>query len=413
MFEIKIYDFNLAIKIFFIKLKFGLHRFLRIISLIDFLLPKKKKRICFCVSHEHISVCSKYYNYLKEKHKDEYELLVLISDKNYCNKFDNSYYFLNPIGILKAMTSKIVIAGTAVELIDIFSSKRHIYLYFNHGMPVKAIGFAIPNRTKSIERRYKFIGDNAKLFVTSDVFKNLTISCTKATFKNVYVTGTPRNDLIGSTKNDDKIKKLFNIEKYNKIVLYMPTYMKREHCNDSQAGKEFNNIFYLDDYNKDDFIKTIEENNILFIMKPHPWEEYFYKKNPDVVPKSENFKIVYNEDFYKNDIEQYELFKFIDCMISDYSSSPIDFLLLNKPVIYMNALAEGYSKSRGMTLEDNYEILMPGIKITKYAEFMPALLDALSKDSYKQERERLLPLIHKYRDFNSCERIYNIMKDLK
>ena len=75
--------------------------------------------------------------------------------------------------------------------------------------------------------------------------------------------------------------------------------------------------------------------------------------------------------------------------------------------------ADEYAKNRGLILEDNSDILMPGIKARSFAEFQNAMKDALTKDSYKQERERLLPLIHKYRDFNSCDRIYNIMKDLK
>ncbi|MBQ3641915.1 CDP-glycerol glycerophosphotransferase family protein, partial [bacterium] len=176
---------------------------------------------------------------------------------------------------------------------------------------------------------------------------------------------------------------------------------------------EFNNIFYLDDYNKNSFIKTIEDNNILFIMKPHPRDEFFYKKNPDVLPDTANFKIVYNEDFYNNGIENYELFKFVDVMVSDYSSAPIDYLILNRPVIYLNSLAEGYSAKRGMILEENYEILMPGVKVVTYKDFEQQLLDNLYKDSYKQERERLLPLIHKYMDFNSCKRIYKVIESLK
>ena len=48
-----------------------------------------------------------------------------------------------------------------------------------------------------------------------------------------------------------------------------------------------------------------------------------------------------------------------------------------------------------------------------YKEFKQQFIENLYHDSYKQEREKSLPLIHKYRDFNSCERIYKVMESLK
>lgn len=415
MFKIETNKAKITFKFLFIKFSFD---FFKLLSIFDFLIAKKKNKVCFYLPHSYINSCSVYLEFLMRNHSNKYEIVNIVSVKSDLSKFENAHYLYSFNGIYNALTSKYVIIPNYGELLDLFVSRKRHYLYFNHGMPIKTIGLTQkPGKNKvfmkKMHKRCNFLGKYGKFFVTSDIFKSLTISCFKANYSNVFITGISRNDCISNNESDDKLKNMFALEQYNKKVLYMPTYMKKENQKNTQSGRAFNNIFYFDDYDEKSFIKTLVNNHILFIMKPHPAEEFFYKQNPNVLPQSTNFKIVFNDDFYSNNIEHYGLFKFMDCMVSDYSSAPIDYLILNRPVVYLNSLANDYNATRGMILEDNYEILMPGVKVTTYTDFEKVLLDALTKDSYKQERERLLPLIHKYRDFNSCDRIYNIMKDLK
>ena len=234
------------------------------------------------------------------------------------------------------------------------------------------------------------------------------IASFNANYHKVFITGSPRNDMIGYTANDEKIKNLFNLNKYNKVVMYMPTFKSTKKGPKSQISSEFTNIFYLNDYDENDFVKMLEDNNILFILKPHPTEEFFYKKHKNIVPKSDNFKMVFNETFYYNNIQPYEIYKFVDLMISDYSSAAIDYMLLNRPVVYINSLAEDYGATRGMVLEDNFELLMPGVKVVTYKDLREQVMDGLTVDSHRAEREKFLPLMHKYRDFHSCERVYEV-----
>lgn len=385
--------------------------------ILDNIIPKKNNKICFLVAYNHTNACLAYYNYLIKNHKNDYDYTIIINTPEAPHennlKIQNLYPYTSFIGIFRAITSKYVVCTHCNFLLDIFNSDKHIYLHFNHGMPIKKVGLTRNVYDQDLKRQCKLLGEKANLFVTSDIFKLITIACYKANYNNVHITGTPRNDLIASTVNDDKLKKYFEFDKYAKTILYMPTWKNNSEGTDAQVNMSYNNIFYLNDFDEKDFIKTIEENNILFIMKPHPISENFYKQNCNVLPKSQNFKIVYNDYFYSNQIEHYELFKFIDLMISDYSSAPLDYLILNRPVAYLNNLADDYNKTRGIILEDNYEILMPGIKILTYNNLKSQLIDILNGDSYKEEREKLLPIIHKYRDFNTCERIYQIMKTLK
>ena len=65
-----------------------------------------------------------------------------------------------------------------------------------------------------------------------------------------------------------------------------------------------------------------------------------------------------------------------------------------------------------LILEDNFEVLMPGKKVLDYENLSKEMLANLLEDTYKNERERAFLLIHKYRDFNSSKRVYEVMKEL-
>lgn len=401
---------HIIVRIFGIKLsiKISGNCFFTFMRLLDLIIPKKKNRIVFCIDYRQMGASIMYYKYLKENHSEKYEIIPLINSK----KYHNINYLFTAKNIFKALSAKYIVITNSNDTLELFESKRHIYLNLWHGMPVKKLGL-MKELGKRKQRLYKFLANNAAFFVTSDIFKHIMISAFQPPYDKVYITGNARNDLIGLPDNDDKLKQIFDLDQYSKVILYMPTYKfgsKKNLMKD--ISKEFNNIFYLDDYNENDFVKILEDNNILFLMKPHPIEAYFYTENTDILPKTENFRIIVNEDFYSNDIQPYEIFKFVDLMISDYSSAALDYLILNRPVIYLNNLAEDYNSNRGMVLEDNYEILMPGVKVLTYKDFEKQLIENLYNDTYKQERERLLPLIHKYRDFNSSERIFKVMERL-
>ena len=144
-------------------------------------------------------------------------------------------------------------------------------------------------------------------------------------------------------------------------------------------------------------------------MKPHPLDEELYLENQDTLPISSHFKVVYEENLKNNGFNLYELLKYTDLMISDFSSVTLDYLIANKPIIYLDNLTNEYSKNRGLILPDNYRIFMPGHKVKTYLDLEDKLLKSLFKDDMKDLREKAIPLIHKYRDDKACERIFDIM----
>ena len=97
----------------------------------------------------------------------------------------------------------------------------------------------------------------------------------------------------------------------------------------------------------------------------------------------------------------------VDLLITDYSSISIDFLLGNKPIIYVPYDLENYH--RGIILDFNR--WTPGDKVLEFRDFIRAAqeyLDNPEKDS--EERERLNEVFHQFRDGKSCERIFKLIK---
>jgi len=89
-----------------------------------------------------------------------------------------------------------------------------------------------------------------------------------------------------------------------------------------------------------DFLKKL---NYVFIIKSH--------QNSENILKIKYSNII---DISKNNIDSQELMKYSDLMITDYSSIFIDFMLLNRPILFYAYDYEKY-KNNLVNLVDTYE----------------------------------------------------------
>ncbi len=400
-----------------LKIKINIHRlFVPIVNVLDGIIAKNRKKIVINADATVNDNAIAYYNYLYEHYKLQYEIIWVATVDDFDADFHNKYSMYSLKGMYHFLTCKYVVICTPNRFLDYFKSKKRIYFNLYHGMPIKLVGIINKQNLKiraKVLYKYKFLGENAHHFVTSDLFQHIMNSCFSGKYDYIHIVGQPKTDMIWDEHKRKNTLKLFDFEKYNKVVFYLPTY--KEGINKdkyTQVGKQYNNIFYMDDFEQSKFVSMIEEKNILFVMKPHPKDENFYRDRLDLLPKSKNFKIIFNDILEDNGINIYNTFSFVDLMISDFSSVALDYLILNRPVIYLDNLSEDYSENRGMTLMDNYHILMLGDKVKTYKELENSIIDNLENDCCREDREKFLPLIHKYRDNKSCERIFNIMRDL-
>ncbi|MCK5176725.1 MAG: CDP-glycerol glycerophosphotransferase family protein, partial [Candidatus Aenigmarchaeota archaeon] len=362
------------------------------------------------------------YKYLEKQTGDNLELIWVFS--NICTEYnkkmqeglpDKRYYINSIKGFYHLLTSKYYVSTHAIpNFYKNFLLNKHIIINLWHGMPIKTLGLVEKNIPKQYMDAYTLLGKFSYFFVTSDIFKLLMQPCFLMHPDKVFITGQPRTDCIFDTCNKERINNFINFDNYKKVILYTPTYKEVLRCNEKrEIETEFDNIFYMDDYKQERFFEFIEKENILFILKPHPFDERHYREYMQNNQfKHPNFKVLYNQDFTEENIYLYELFSYVDLMITDFSSISIDFMITKKPVIFLDNLTSQYNNNRGMVLEDNFEILMPGFKAKNYDELEKSIIDSLTIDSYKENRLKALPLLHKYFDSNASERIYEIMKKL-
>ena len=374
----------------------------KILKLINFFVPKNNKQIAFISYPDFSDNPRALFEYIK-KNDPEYKLIWLIRDYEIFTilKEHNitNVYFQNSInGLLQYMTSKYVITSQT-DLIGI-KSRRQIYIDLWHGMPLKKIGLLKDNFK---ENRWS---KNSKKSNYKIATSNLTQALISASFgveaKKVKVVGQSRTDYFSEDSNDFLKKLGIDKKKYKKIVLFLPTF------------RDFNtykvdNIFRFDNFDSDKFTSFLKENEILFITKLHHVDE----RKAEHLSNKDNFLLLKNIDLRNQLIDLYHILNEIDTLITDYSSVYIDFLLKNKPVIFIPTDIDSYRLTQGLILEP-YDEWTPGPKVYTQAELSNELNNLLlGTDHFSEKRKIITSMLHKFQDNKASERIYKIIKSAK
>ncbi|KAF6602902.1 MULTISPECIES: CDP-glycerol glycerophosphotransferase family protein [unclassified Bacillus (in: firmicutes)] len=108
----------------------------------------------------------------------------------------------------------------------------------------------------------------------------------------------------------------------------------------------------------------------------------------------------FESELIKNvsDMRLHDLLKAADILITDYSSVPFEFALLNKPIFFFTYDLEEYDRKRGLI--DNYTSVIPG----KACHDSEALLEEMTKKPFRAEEiKRFSDKWNMYSDGNSSE----------
>jgi len=281
--------------------------------------------------------------------------------------------------------------GPLIEGILSSLSEDQISIQLWHGIPLKHL--------REYEHEYTyFVTPSRKL---EKVFKKVfKASC----FLNL---GYPRNDIFFRKELPED---LINVDTENfyyvrdqkkqgkKVILYAPTYREI-----TIEGKHEDVI----DYEKMETF--LQKKNLLLLLKFHPFvglkKEPFVKSQQETLAQGKRIRLLSpNKDIYP-------ILKYVDILITDYSSIYGDFLLLNRPVIFFPYDINNYVKGRGKFLL-NYNLYTPGEKVYTFDE----LIDALEKilkglDGYKDKREKISKVFFDHKDGFSCRRIANFIAE--
>lgn len=255
---------------------------------------------------------------------------------------------------------------------------------------------------------------NDKGIKTHDDFINVTGDIPEKVLhlyrKNIYGAkivqlGFPRLDYFYSNNKEACIafNQQYGLSKYNKVFLWMPTFRQSiaKNISEEYQSNETKLPLFTTFDSLEKFNNYLNKINSLVILKIH----HLQKEERTFSKVYSNILFINDEDINILGFQLYQFIPLTDALITDYSSISADYMLLNKPIIFILDDYEQYDKSRGI-IPDNAKELWAGDQVYTIKELKRAMDDIVSgKDRYMDKRNKLLPNFYKYVDGNSSKRI--------
>ncbi len=354
--------------------------------LLSCLTPRRKRRWVFIGWHRgngtEIFADNAKYLFLKT-HETEptLEAIWLAKDENLARTLRErgylSYSAQSLKGIWYALTAGVTVVDAYLLPENFRWSGRSLLVQLLHGKGMKASGYAKPQL-----RQHDLIFGPSE-----EALAMLPASFTKGS--QMHVTGYPRDDLFfsplpGSDISVD-VKTAEALRSAKRALLYAPTYRR--------GAPEFSIEQVLDLSALEPFLK--QHDATLFISL-HP-------KYRAQLRSSSGKQIIFVPES-----DLYPLLEEVDILVTDYSSSFTDFLLLDRPIVFYAPDREAYAASEGLSVD--YDTL-PGAKAYTPEALIPTLTGVLEKDTWKEARAEARKRYHAFTDGKASERILRIIKE--
>ena len=241
---------------------------------------------------------------------------------------------------------------------------------------------------KSREILGKISENTDYLIVTSDNIKEYYSEAFQMPTNKIKSLGLPRMDYYFENRDVDKLKENLlakhNVPTYKKIILYAPTFRDEE---------KYNNVFnYL---NLEEFNRVLGDEYVL-ALRLHPKIKDFYKDDISAIGQY--------IDVSSYESEQ-ELILISDMLITDYSSIMIEYVALNKPVVFFTYDLDSYlSNERGFYYD--FKETVPGPIVFTSSE----LIDVIKNNKFdKSKISEFLKTQFNVIDGNSSKRIVDFL----
>lgn len=326
--------------------------------------------------NSHYNYNSRYlFEYVKEN-LPEITTLFVINDPELRNSLSSKYgkqYFIETEsiqGIRQALSAGVWFTSAGLPAYGTGLHKKRLIINLWHGVPLKKIALLDPNLKKAARIYFKkiFSENYTCILTTSHELIPLMARSFAVSEDKIKVWGQPRNDGLFQ-KNDCReiLGQLFpDLPEYTKTVLYAPTFRDYGQVQ----------LFPFKDFDQKQLEAFLEEKKMLLFIRTHVAEQgsaapYLGKR----------IRFLGNEQ--AEDVTG--ILNIFDCLITDYSSIYIDYLLTDKPMIFLPYDRQQYLDGRGMNFD--YDDVTPGPKPETFNDF----LDALSpkEDFWKSERTRV------------------------
>jgi len=385
---------------------------------VDYVFPKNNRLFIFG-SYRGISFRDNayyFFNYIYSNHK-EIQTIIFSLDHKIRKDINEKYgceIAMNPFslkGFIYALRAKVAVISYNLFSdipISFFFSKKKIVVNVWHGIPIKGIQLSDAEwSSKQIEFYLDREAKRYTLFPANSKFTKLIYAGTFGVlYNNIPITGSPRDDCLYNNlhypSKINKIKTYFKdlTYKVETIILYAPT--KRENG--------VPRFFPFTDINLKELNNYLLKKNILLVLRPHLGNTIIKTYGiADLTEYSKYDAIRILNDYLVNNVN--DILTDIDILITDYSGIFYDYLLLNRPIIFIPYDIKDYSLRTGFLLD--YNFFTPGPKISSQKELLEKLTEYINDPKIDSEKRTIIrDLFHKYFDGNACNRLYQKITSL-
>jgi CDP-glycerol glycerophosphotransferase len=258
---------------------------------------------------------------------------------------------------------------------------KRLVINLGHGTPLKRFGLW-SRKVSLLQKMYYYLSKTniSYTIASSSVFVEYISKIFGLPPERVLVAGQSRNDQL-FVKSDLDMS-LFVGRTDTKNVLYAPTFRPSEELR----------FFPFLGFSYQELGDFFRQNNINVFLRPHPNFDDRIDKELFDIP---NIYLFSGRDYP----EIMDYLNNFDLLITDYSSIYFDYLLLDRPIVFMPYDYDSYNKENGFTIP--YEEFTPGPKPSTLKDFLDALYESLyGKDKYIDDRKRVNALCNVFQKEN-------------
>lgn len=363
--------------------------FERALSLLDFIIPKNEKIIVFGGNemrgiNGNVQAVLKAWSG-KSKTKKFKPFVVSIHKETFPNiETIDPRTLRGIITIIRAKTAVVSHVYGDLYWHNLYNGKRRRIINLWHGSPLKRIG------------PWRGWGKTTALIAASKMEKLALSACIELPLDSIFITGFPRTDQL--IKNPKKLKQeaLTNLnikDTGQKLILYVPTY---------RVGNKVEGYLHRRrDFSFKELKKLLEKHNAYLLVRTHvndPFQDF-----------PENERIILAPFNRLSEIEP--LYALADILVTDYSSSIFEYVVLNRPIIGFAPDLDEYEKIPGLLYD--YNSIFPGPVAKDWNGLKTLMEEELEEPSkYETLRSDRLRMSQKFLDGKSTDRAIDLICDM-
>ncbi len=302
----------------------------------------------------------------------------------------------SPEGMRQILAAGVWFTSAGLPAYEMTGRPDRIVVNLWHGIPLKRIVLMgeQSGRFTKLWFRQIFSRKYTYILTTSRELIPIMAQSFGVPESKVKVWGQPRDDAVLKGDRKQELEELFALPEDATCVLYAPTYR------DTEATR----LFPFADFVPEDLESYLAQNEMHIFIRLHLDEQ----NKGEEIPRLAHVHML-GEDLL-DDITEY-----LNCfaiLVTDYSSIYFDYLLLDRPIIFLPYDQDSYLKQRGLNFD--YEKVTPGPKPRTQQELVACLETCRQgQEAYALSRKKVRAFFHQVKTPCSRTICCHIIKRIK